>query len=282
MPQGSVLGPLLFVLYANDLQLQLSLNLVQYADDTFLFKNVTTDVPDSLLQKDLNTIVYWAKLNCLRLNADKCKSIRLTWRRMSKPEYNLGNSPLECVDSIKLLGCIFQSNLSWDLQVQAVTSKCNRLIGLILLISGNCPSCVSLHLFKTLVQPILDYCSPVWWILRKKKISSIKSVQRRESKMILRQKYMEPPYQERLKTLGLMLLSSDRRIFLNICFIVKLLMSTRYSFMNDLTNLSKVNSRHTELLTFHHLKPRTDAYKFSTFVRFPKMFSELTLIPGMF
>ena len=54
-------------------------------------------------------------------------------------------------------------------------------------------------------------------------------------------------------------------------------MSTRYSFMNDLTNLSKVNSRHTELLTFHHLKPRTDAYKFSTIVRFPKMFSELTL-----
>jgi hypothetical protein len=87
---------------------------------------------------------------------------------MSKPEYNLGNSPLECVDSIMLLGCIFQSNLSWDLQVQAVTSKCNRLIGLIRLISGNCPLCVSLHLFKTLVQPILDYCSPVWWIHRKK------------------------------------------------------------------------------------------------------------------
>ncbi|XP_071806990.1 uncharacterized protein [Asterias amurensis] len=162
VPQGSVLGPLIFVLYANDLQLQLSSNLVQYADDTSLFKNVTTDAPDSLLQKDLNTIVNWAKLNCLRSNADKCKSIRLTWRRMSKPEYNLGNSPLECVDSIKLLGCIFQSNLSWDLQVQAVTSKCNRLIGLIRLISGNCPSCVSLHLFKTLVQPILDYCSPVW------------------------------------------------------------------------------------------------------------------------
>ena len=118
--------------------------------------NVTTDAPDSLHQKDLNTIVNWAKLNCLRLNADKCKSIRLTWRRMSKPEYNLGNSPLECVDSIMLLGCIFQSNLSWDLQVQAVTSKGNRLIGLIRLISGNCPSCESLHLFKTLVQPILD------------------------------------------------------------------------------------------------------------------------------
>ena len=218
VPQGSILGPLLLFLYANDLQLKLSSSLIEYADNTLLSKSVLTDAPDSLLQKDLNTIVDWAKLNCLRLNADKCESIRLTWRRMSKPVYNHGNTSLECVDSIKLLGCIFQSNLSLDLQVQAVTFKCNRLIGLIRLISGNCPLCVSLHLFKTLVQPILDYCSPVWWIHRKKHINSIESVQRRASRMILRQKYMEQPYQERLKTLGLMLLS-DRRTFLNICLL---------------------------------------------------------------
>ncbi len=111
VPQGSVLGPLLFF-YANDLQLQLSSSLVQYADDTFLLKNVETDAPDSLLQKDLNTIVDWAKLNCLHLKAGKCKAIRLTWRRMSKPIYNLGNTSLECVNSIKLLGCIFHSKLS--------------------------------------------------------------------------------------------------------------------------------------------------------------------------
>ncbi len=54
-------------------------------------------------------------------------------------------------------------------------------------------------------------------------------------------------------------------------------MSTRYLFIDNLTYLSKVNSRHSELLTFHHLKPRTDAYKFPTIVRFPKMFSELTI-----
>ena len=55
-----------------------------------------------------------------------------------------------------------------------------------------------------------------------------------------------------------------------------MLMFTKYHAMDNLRNMLQVNSRHTELLTFHHLKPRTDGYKFSKIVCFPKMFSELT------
>ena len=69
---------------------------------------------------------------------------------------------------------------------------------------------------------------------------------------------------------------SDRRTFLNISFIVQMLMFPKSHAMDNLRNMLQVNSRHTKLITFHHLKPRTDGYKFSTIVRFPKMFLELT------
>ena len=128
VPQGSVLGPLFFVIYANDLQLHLSSSIVQYADDIFIFRNVYSNDCDPDLQNDLMTIADWAKSNCLKLNPDECKTVRFSKRNLPKPCYQLYGAPLECVDSFKLLGCSIQSNLSWDLQVKETVSKCNRLI----------------------------------------------------------------------------------------------------------------------------------------------------------
>ena len=252
----------------------ISSSVVQYADDTFLFRNVFTDHRDPVLQDDLDSISKWAESNCLHLNAVKCKTMRLTWRQLPDPIYTLGGSALKNVSSLKLLGCLFQSNLSWDSHVQDVISKCNRLLGLIRLVSGNSHSCVSLHLYKTLVLPILDYCSSVWWIHSKKHIDSIEAVQRRASRMILRQNYMEQSYHDRLQTLGLMTLF-NRRTFLNTSFIAKLLMCNSTCFMSDFLNLFHVNARHPDKLTFYHLSPRTNAYKNSACVRFPKIISEL-------
>ena len=199
LAQGSVLGPLLFVLYANDLQLHLSSSIVQYADDIFIFRNVYSHSCDPDLQNDLMTIADWAKSNSLRLNPDKCKTVRLSWRHLPKPCYQLNGAPLECVDSLKLLGCSIQSNLSWDLQVKETVSKCNRMIGLIRMIVGNCNPEVALHLYKSLVLPTLEYCSPVWWVHKRKHIDILEGIQRRASRMILRQRYMEQSYLDRVK-----------------------------------------------------------------------------------
>ena len=161
-------------------------------------------------RKSFWSIADWAKSNCLKLNPDKCKTVRLSWINLPKPSYQLYGAPLECGDSLKLLECSIQSNLSWDLQAKETVSKCDRLIGLIRMTSGNCNPDVYLHLYNTLVLPTLEYCSPVWWVHKRKHIDILEGIQRRASRMILRQRYMEQSYLDRLNTLGMKVLTKRR------------------------------------------------------------------------
>ena len=240
----------------------------------FFFRNVCTADPDPTLQRDLDAISSWADSNLLYLNPNKCRAIRYTWRRCSKPAYQLSINVLECVDSIKLLGCYFQSNLSWDLQVDEIISKSNRMIGLIRLVTSDASRDVALYLYKTLIVPLLDYCSPAWWVYRSKHVSKLESVQRRVTRMILRQTYQKQSYDDRRKSLELFSLD-NRRQYLNMSFFAKLLVTPSMHFMSNVLDYFQVNSRHSESLTFHHVKPRVDAFKYCGLVRFPKMFSEL-------
>ena len=89
--------------------------------------------------------------------------------------------------------------------------------------------------------------------------------------MILRQRYLDQSYQDRMKSLGLIPIEM-RREYLNLSFVAKLLISPRSDFMKDFLDMFLVNCRHTDVLTFHHNKARTEAYKHCGVIRFPKAF----------
>ena len=139
IPQGSVLGPLLFSVYVNDLHLHVNSSIGQFADDTFIYHSVNSQDHETVkLQNDLDNLVSWSQKNALTLNIFKCKVLSLNRSRSrTKPTYYVQGQSLETVDNLKLLGVTLSYNMSWDMHVQNTVSKCNRLLGFIRSVAGH-------------------------------------------------------------------------------------------------------------------------------------------------
>ena len=136
VPQGSVLGPLLFLIYVNDLCLSnftTNSSLVLYTDDTTLYKPLSQPSDLSNFQADINAIHNWFSSNQLTANAAKTKSMVISTKKDPFPDMilHLNNQPIERVSSTKFLGIWITQNLSWNLQVDHICKKARRPIGFI-------------------------------------------------------------------------------------------------------------------------------------------------------
>ena len=136
VPQGSVLGPLLFLIYIDSISLiQLSQNskLVLYADDILLYKTILTARDYTCLQKDINHIHFWSSSNGMSFNITKCKQMLLSRKRnptVSVPLL-LNGLPLQIVNSYKYLGFIISSDLSWSNHIEYICNKAKRMLGIL-------------------------------------------------------------------------------------------------------------------------------------------------------
>ena len=123
VPQGSVLGPLLFLIYINDvLTIEMSggsvLNL--FADDMLLFKSMRSNEDLCKLQSDINLVSEWVNSNFLTFNSSKCKCMLVTKKRtnyIQSVQFYLNNVILEQVKSFKYLGVLISSDLSWSAHI---------------------------------------------------------------------------------------------------------------------------------------------------------------------
>ena len=133
VPQGSVLGPVLFNLFTSELPNYVKSSLPQYADDTVLYRIIRSANDTVILQNDLDIISKWYTDNWMQLNSNKCTIMHVTRSRSQIPTTNLlqGSHPLEVVDSYKYLGVIFSKDLSWSKHVQMVRSRRSKLAGFI-------------------------------------------------------------------------------------------------------------------------------------------------------
>ena len=189
VPQGSVLSPLLFNIYANDLHLHLISTIYAYADDTFTFREIKTDHDISVLQPDLDSWNWWSNNNSLQLNPSKCQVMCITSRKDKPvPSYSVNNTTLETCESLRLLGVTVSSDLSWNCHVNNITKKCNKLLGFIRVVVGVKNPYVLLKLYQALILSILDYCSPVWNVHKEYNVEKLEQIQHRATRMILCQR----------------------------------------------------------------------------------------------
>ncbi|XP_069607092.1 uncharacterized protein [Ranitomeya imitator] len=130
VPQGSVLGPVLFNIFINDLVEGLHSKISIFADDTKLCKAVNTREDSILLQMDLDKLETWAERWQMRFNNDKCKVIHMG-RRNQYHHYTLNGKPLGKSDREKDLGILVNDKLTWSSQCQAAAAKANRIMGCI-------------------------------------------------------------------------------------------------------------------------------------------------------
>ena len=200
IPQGSVLGPILFIIFVYYLPVNIKSSLKIFADDTKLFK-VVADIHDkNELQQDLKSLAKWSKKWQLPFNEAKCKIIHYG-KKNPKNQYDMNGVVLECDTEEKDLGVTFDSDLKFSTHIQNIAAKANSRVGIIkrtfcTLNKENFPL-----LYKSFVRPLLEYCTPVWCPTLSKDILALEKVQRRATKLVKGLQNVE--YEDRLKILGL-------------------------------------------------------------------------------
>ena len=185
VPQGSVLGPLLFLIYINNLteiNLTDGAKITLYADDVLLFRVINSPEDFAKLQDDIDKVGNWSCTNHLTLNRDKCKymivSRRKTVSTPSSPLLLEGHS-LEQVEMFKYLGVLLSHDLSWGEHVQSICSKARKILGLLYRrFYNNAPGSALLQLYISLVRPHLDYASAIWSPYLSKDKTELENVQK--------------------------------------------------------------------------------------------------------
>lgn len=211
VPQGSILGPILFLIYINDLPNVIRYsNISLFADDTKFFMNINGIQDCNKVQRDLESVYEWSKTWLMKFNTSKCKVLSIT--RKTIPTifpYNINGEELERVDSINDLGITINKDLKWNCHAKNIVKKANSTLWLIKRSIGyHAPSNVKRQLYVSLVRSLLEYCTQVWGGLSVGNSEKIERVQRSATKYIL--DFEELSYTKRLCKLNLLPLSYRR------------------------------------------------------------------------
>ena len=212
IPQGSVLGPLLFVIYINDLPEEVVSDVYLFADDTKILKQVNSRDDSLVLQKDIDNLERWSRDWLLKFHPDKCHVLTLGKFGNIKHAhlYVLGDEELEHVFTEKDLGVVIDSELTFAEHISEKVMKANRIAGLIRRSFSYLSPRLFRQLFTTFVRPHLEYAQAVWSPKLRKHVNLIERVQRRATKFI--DGFKDLGYQERLRRLHLPTLEYRRTV----------------------------------------------------------------------
>ena len=189
VPQGTKLGPILFVIMKNDLKLASPrCSYWKYVDDITMSESALARGV-SILQSELDNISTWAATNNMVLNTEKCKEMTLRFRRdvdHLPSALAIDAKALESVVAHKVLGVTIQNNLKWDSHINEVVAKASKRLHILRVLKrGGVPPADLLKVYFALIRSVLEYCCPVWHNTLPVKLSdSIERVQKRALRII--------------------------------------------------------------------------------------------------
>ena len=226
VPQGSVLGPLLFLIYIDDVArvpLSEGTSLVLYADDMLLYRAIDGPEDFATLQRDINAVNNWVSNNYLQFNVSKCKFMHISHKRQFHhpiPDLLLDGQSLERVTSFKYLGILLTSDLKWSCHIESICSKARKILGLIYRrFCEHAEPSALLQLYMSLVRPHLEYGCHIWDPHLQKDKVMLENVQKFGLRICARQ--WDLGYNELLSNFHAPTLQ-DRRLYHKLCNMYKI------------------------------------------------------------
>ena len=212
VPQGSVLGPLLFVVYINDLPDVVRSLMYLFADDTKIMSKIETKEDSKILQTDIDALEKWSKDWLLKFHPDKCHVLTLG-KFDHIPHafpYSLGDEVLDHVFSEKDIGITIDSELTFEEHIMNQIKKANSIVGLIKRSFEYLSPQLFKQLFTSFVRPHLEYGQVIWSPKLRKHANIIENIQRRATKIVPACKNLS--YEARLELIGIPTLEYRRKV----------------------------------------------------------------------
>jgi hypothetical protein len=183
IPQGSILGPVLFLLFINDLPnciTKCECNL--FADATILYtQSSSLDEAESQLQNDIDNLMTWLDVNRLHVNASKSSCMVLSTRHnVGDINITINDDSINVDNDVKYLGVYVSNDLSWDKHISNVCRKLGHGLQILRRLQGIVPVNDMVTIYKTIIQPHIDYCITIWGYAPK---CQLKRVQRLQNKI---------------------------------------------------------------------------------------------------
>ena len=279
VPQGSVLGPCLFLAYINDLPNTTETCTTRlFADDTMCHNKINTDKDQEKMQADLDALNTWEENWAMEFHPQKCENISLSRKQNTLPaSYSLHGHTLTNTETATYLGVTIQQNLEWDKHIHTITNKANRTLGFLRRNLKIHNKKVKEQAYKTLVRPHLEYAAAVWDPHEKEDIDRIEQVQRRAARWVNNRYRRTSSVNDMLQDLAWPSLQERRK---------QIRLSTFYQYHHKLIHIdSKYTptpstqrlSRRQNNSIAYNIPPGTPNYRKNTF--FPRTIPEWNHLP---
>ena len=266
VPQGSVLGPALFLLYTNDLPDTIDSQVRLFADDTVLYRTIKSDTDHHRLQTDLDNLTEWAMAWDMQFHPAKCLVMNISKKRHpSKFTYSLHSTDLKTTDTAKYLGITISQDMKWTKHITQTCSRANRALGFIRRnIKVRSPR-IKEKLYNSLVRPHVEYASAVWSPHEVKPIHQLEMVQRRAARWTLNRHHNTSSVKGMLEDLQWRTLEqrrTDCRLVLLFQIIHGLVQIPPTNYLQPSLNTT---SRKNHNYTYQQCSTRTNYFKYSFF-----------------
>lgn len=225
VPQGTVLGPLLFLLHINDLPSVIDPQTIirLFADDCLLYRVIETTEDEQQLQKDLDALEVWANNWGMSFNTKKCYTMPVDRRRSQTSHvYRLNGTALGSVDSEKYLGVLISKDMSWSPHISNVSTKANQKLGFLKRNLKGSPTDLKKLAYIAIVRSSIEYASAIWDPHLAKDKTQLEGVQRKAARWIQGDYQRTSSVTSMLKSLQLDTLEERRRAS-RLAFMYKIL-----------------------------------------------------------